>query len=176
MTNYFPPEPDGNQIYTAESGTIVKVRKEGSNYKIAKLPKPTTGNIALTATPNGSIGYNINYEYSDTTRLRNDTTQPDLSEVLPALNPTLEIYNTDIFSIKVNLENTTNNSFPLTISTNSIYPLSGIAVGSLFNNSATSGEYVKWYPGVDASGTFYYVFSDSPQFTMGGTITVIPAP
>lgn len=174
MTNYFPPEPDGNQIYTAESGTVVKVRKEGSNYKIAKLPKPTTGIISLTATPNQQIGYEVYYEYTDSTRLRNDVESPSPSEILPSTNPSLEIYDTDILSIRVDLKD--GNSYPLTISTNSTYPLSGIAIGTLLNNGATSGEYIKWYPGVGVSGTFWYVFSDSPQFTMGGTITVIPTP
>lgn len=171
MADFYSIENETYKTAVANSGEVVKVLKNGGQYKITKtnLP-PVAGIINLTAVPS-NFYYTINYDSES------DPLRDDFQGSLPGFNPTLEIYDTDIISIKVNTNPAEGNlSRPMIFSTNTTYPYSGINVGTVKNNNATSGEILKWYPGVGNTGTYYYRWSETDINTIGGTITVVPTP
>jgi hypothetical protein len=172
MVDFYPTENETHKTPVANSGEVVKVFKKNGQFKITKTNLPSVaGIINLTATPT-TFGYNISYDSPS------DPLRDQFQGSLPTINPTLEIYDTDILKIKVNV-NFANNpdlSRPMIFCTNTDYPYSGIEVGTLKNNIATSGEIVVWYPGVGNTGTYYYRWSETETNPIGGTITVVPTP
>lgn len=177
MADYYFPSPSGNTTDIRESGTIVKIIKKNSKFKVIKTNKPTIGDtISLTATPVGSPNsvtqWSLSYNNSETTTDdnldRSDTSLPDT-------NATINIYDTDLLSILV-LPKTFSNAGEvanLILTSNaSSHPYQSLSVGSVVNNPENSGV-IKWNPGVGNTGTFFYRWKDSLGVSSaGGTINV----
>jgi hypothetical protein len=179
MVNFFSPSPTGMTTDIAQSGTSVKIIKRNGNFKLLKTNKPTiSATIALTALPYGSKGqvsqWQISYKNDDT------TTNDNLDRVdtsLPNLNPNISIYDTDIISFEVvakSISDAGDRELLFLTDNDSVFPYSGIQVGTLLNNATNSGV-IKWNPGVGNTGTYYYRWQNSSN-AIGGSINVILTP
>ncbi len=179
MVNFFSPSPTGITTDIAQSGTGVQIIKRNGNFKLLKTNKPTiSATIALTALPFGSVGTVSSWQMSyknDETTTNDNLDRADTS--LPATNPNISIYDTDIISFDVGAKTFTNLGARFTLfltPDNSVFPYSGIQVGTLLNNVINSGI-IKWNPGVGNTGTYYYRWQDSSA-AIGGSINVISTP
>lgn len=83
-------------------------------------------------------------------------------------NPNLVIWDTDIIQFNI-----TTTNYPLFISSNWSIPLVAPLQDTLINNNIANGV-IKWYPGANNTGTFYYICS--LDLNLSGQIIVIPNP
>lgn len=159
------PISDGDYIvFTAQSGTSVKIYKDGPSFKLLKTNyPPVSGIISLTAKPYPPLYYLVN---------QTEDSDPDRAgQLFPTTNPTITIYDTDILKISVLLSDASQ-SYPIVITTNTNLPLNPVRVGTILNNNTGSGI-IRWYPGVGNTGVFHYLYANSVTTPFGGTINVI---
>ena len=165
MVDFFAYSDGDHSLFSASSGTIVKVYKDNGDFKIIKTNKPNVyGTVALTATPYNPLYYEIDYiDGSDEDRA---------GALLPSANPTITIYDTDILRIDVSPD-AVSAEYRMALYLNDQTTL--VTENSISNNITGNGT-IRWYPGAGNTGTFYYLYYDSVSSPFGGQINVIATP
>lgn len=159
-------------LFTAESGSLVSIQKKSNNdFRLIQMNYPTISNtIEFNIKINNSANFFIVSTVPD--GIYRDPSYPN------PYNPTITIWDTDIikFNHILNTYTPDLSNVILTIAANNSDPLEEITQHTVLNNNCSPDETLRWYPGINNTGTFYYLNNPISIFDVGGVINVIHNP